>query len=190
MAILGNTYTIQQDTLHILDNTKWYYLKLDKKFMKKKNCIMVLFYLTGAIPGNTLQYFAIPDNTWQYLTILLQYFPILNNTYQFLTITNNTLQTWYWLVSSGIARYQQSIKYHSQYDSSIVKVSSQYSSDGFLSVLYHHNTNSGDFHKTFDAYLHSSLLFGDPNSRGWWCLLTTKTFHFNFITFGMELHFG
>ncbi len=119
---------------------------------------MVLFYSTGAIPGNTWQYFAIPDDTWQYLTILLQYFPILNNTYQFLTITNNTWQTWCWLVSSGIAWYQQSIKYHSQYDSSIVKVSSQYSSDGFLSVLYHHSTNSGDFHKTFDAYLHSSSL--------------------------------
>jgi len=31
-----------------------------------------------------------------------------------------------------------------------VKVSSRYSSDGFLSVWYHHGTDSGNFHKTFN----------------------------------------
>ncbi len=33
-----------------------------------------------------------------------------------------------------------------------MKVSSWYGSDGFLSVWYHNSTDSGDFHKTFDAY--------------------------------------
>jgi hypothetical protein len=53
------------------------------------------------------------------------------------------------LVSVGIAWYRQSIKYCCQYNSSIAKVLSQYSSDGFLSVWYDCGTDSGDFHKTF-----------------------------------------
>jgi hypothetical protein len=71
-----------------------------------------------------------------------QYLPVPNNTKQYLTN----------LESVGITWYQQSIKYHRQYDSSIMKVLSRYSSDGFLSIWYHYGTDSGDFHKTFDAY--------------------------------------
>ncbi len=62
------------------------------------------------------------------------------------------------LVSVGIGWYQQSIKYHSQYDSSNMKVSSQYGSGGFLSVWYHHSTDSGDFHETFYAFVRFCLI--------------------------------
>jgi len=75
------------------------------------------------------------------LTNIKQYLPIPNNTKQYLTN----------LVSVVIIGYQQSIKYHCQYDSSIMKVSSWYGSGSFLSVWYHHSTDSGDFCKTFDA---------------------------------------
>jgi len=79
--------------------------------MKQKNCTMFLFavnwdnpcqYLT--ILGDTWRYLAIPDNTFTILSNTKQYLPILNNTYQFLTIPNNTWQTWYRLVSAGIAK--------------------------------------------------------------------------------------
>jgi hypothetical protein len=63
----------------------------------------------------------------------------------------NTKQYLTNLVSVGIFGYEQSITYSCQYDSSIMKVSSQYGSDSFLSVCYHHSTDSGDFHETFDA---------------------------------------
>ncbi len=63
-----------------------------------------LAYVIILRPKFTWQYFSIPGDTWQYLSILLQYFPILNCTYQYLTIPNNTWQTWYQLVSPGIAK--------------------------------------------------------------------------------------
>ncbi len=45
------------------------------------------------------------------------------------------------LVSVGIVWYQQCIKYSSQYNFSIIVVSSRYSSDGFLSVWYQSQYN-------------------------------------------------
>jgi len=48
-------------------------------------------------------------------------------------------------------RYRQSIKYRGQYNSSIIKASSWFGSDSFLSVWFCHGTDSGNFHKTFDA---------------------------------------
>jgi hypothetical protein len=39
-----------------------------------------------------------------------------------------------------------------QYDSSIIMVLSWCVSDGLLSFWYHYGTDSGNFHKTFDAY--------------------------------------
>ncbi len=56
------------------------------------------------------------------------------------------------MVFVGIARYQQYIKYHWQYDYNTVVVLSQYHSDDFLYVWNHHSSNSGNFKKTFDAY--------------------------------------
>jgi len=87
----------------------------------------------------------IPGNTWQYPSILLQYFPILNNTEQYFLIPNITKQYLTNLVLVGITWYQQSVKYHCQYDFSIVKVSSEYGSDGFLSVWFHSGIDSGNF---------------------------------------------
>ncbi len=116
MAILGDT--IWNKLLKIL----W------------RNFFIGSYYSTGAIIGNTWQYFAIPGDTCQYLTILLQHFPILSiltNTKQYLPIPNNTKQYLMNLVSFGIAWYRQSIKYHNQYDSSFVKVSLQYNFDSF-----------------------------------------------------------
>jgi hypothetical protein len=98
----------------------------------------------------------IPDNHFTILYNSKQYLPIqtiLTNTKQLLPIPNNTRQYLTNLVLVGFAWHLQSIKEHSQYNSSIVKVSSQYSSEGFfLSVWYHHGADYGDFHKTFDAY--------------------------------------
>jgi hypothetical protein len=65
--------------------------------------------------------FTILPNTKQCLKILKQYLPIPNNTKQYLTN----------LVSVGITWHRQNIKYCCQYDSSIVRVSLWYSSDGF-----------------------------------------------------------
>jgi hypothetical protein len=51
----------------------------------------------------------------------------------------------------GIGWYQQYIKYHHQYNTSINMVLLQYSTEGFVSVWYHHSTDSGDFKKTVEA---------------------------------------
>jgi hypothetical protein len=78
---------------------------------------------------------------------------MLTNTKQFVPIPNNTRQYLTNLVFVGFAWYRQSIKNHWQYDSSIVKVSSQYISDRFFVCLVSswYGTDYGDFHKTFDA---------------------------------------
>ncbi len=76
---------------------------------------------------------------------------VLTNTKQYLPIPSHTKQYLTNLVSVGIAWYEQSLKYCHQYDSSNMKVSSPYGFDSFLSVSYHHSTDSGDFHKTFNA---------------------------------------
>jgi hypothetical protein len=55
------------------------------------------------------------------------------------------------LVSAVIVRYQQYIKYHPQFKTSIAMVLTQHSTDGFVSIWYHHSTDSGNFQKTFDA---------------------------------------
>ncbi len=67
------------------------------------------------------------------------------------TILTNSKQYLTHLVSVGIAWYQHYIKYHHQYDSSIIIVLSQYSSDSFISVWYNHSTDSGYFQKTFNG---------------------------------------
>ncbi len=59
-------------------------------------------YLT--ILGDTWRYLAISDNSFTILSNTKQYLPILNNIYQLITIPNNTWQTWYRLVSAGIAK--------------------------------------------------------------------------------------
>ena len=115
--------------------------------MKQKNCTMFLFAVNW---DNPCQYLTILGDTWRYLAIPDNTFTILSNTKQYLPIPNNTKQYLTNLVSVGIGWYRQSFKYRHQYDSSIVKVSSRYGSDGFLSVWYRHGTDSGDFHKTFD----------------------------------------
>jgi hypothetical protein len=48
-------------------------MKLNKKVYEEKNCKIVLFYLTEAIPGITLQYFAYLHNTRRYLAYTWQY---------------------------------------------------------------------------------------------------------------------
>ncbi len=96
-----------------------------------------------AIPDNTWKYLLIPGDTWRYLTILLQYLTISQNTYQF---PNNT-----YLVSAGIVLYWQPIKCHCQYFTSIAMVSSQCGTDHFVSVWYHHSTDSANFQKSFNA---------------------------------------
>jgi hypothetical protein len=84
------------------------------------------------------------------LTESYYYQSILNNTYQFLTRPNNTRQIWYWLVSLGIDKA-------SSIAANMIPVSRKYHHNMvqafFLSVWYIHDTDSGDFHKTFDAYL-------------------------------------
>ncbi len=123
--------------------------------MKQTNCTMFLFAVNWY---NPCQYLTILGDTWRYLAIHDNTFTILSNTkqYQFLTIPNNTKQYLTNLVSVGIGWYCQSFKYCRQYHSSIMKVSSRYGSDVFLSVWYRHGTDSGDFHKTFDPQFWAS----------------------------------
>jgi hypothetical protein len=66
------------------------------------------------------------------------------NTYQFQTIPNK-------LGSVGIAWHHQYIEYQCQYNSSIIMVLSQFSSDCFLSVWYSPDADSGNFQNTFHA---------------------------------------
>jgi hypothetical protein len=46
------------------------------------------------------------------------------------------------LVLIAIIWYHQYIKYYCQYNTSLIVVSSQYRTDGFVSVRYHHDTDS------------------------------------------------
>ncbi len=64
---------------------------------------------------------------------------------QYQTIPIKLGINWYHLVSP---KY---IKYCHQYDTSTVMILSLYGTDGFVSVLYHHDTDSGNFQKNFDA---------------------------------------
>ncbi len=98
------------------------------------------------IPVDTCWYLPIPLSTWQYLAIILQYLTIPNNTCQFQTIPN-------YLVSAGIIWYWQYIKYSRQCNTSITMALSQYDTDSVVSIWYCHGTDSGNFHKTFNAYL-------------------------------------
>jgi hypothetical protein len=83
-------------------------MKFYKKVYKTKKLYNVSFCSqlgqSLSIPDNTWRYLVILGDTWQYFYNTKQYLPILNNSYQFLTIPNNTWQTWYWLVSAGIAK--------------------------------------------------------------------------------------
>ncbi len=55
------------------------------------------------------------------------------------------------LLSAGVSWYQQYIKYHCPYDTRITMVLSQYGTEGFVYIWYHHDTDSVNFQKTFDA---------------------------------------
>ncbi len=55
------------------------------------------------------------------------------------------------LVSAVIVWYQQYIKYHPQFKTSIAMVLTQHSTDGFVSIWYQHSTDSGNFQKILDA---------------------------------------
>jgi hypothetical protein len=87
--------------------------------MKKNMCIMFLF---GFNLDNFWQYLTILCDTWQHLAIPDNTFTILSNSKQNLPIPSNTKQYLTNLVSVGIAWYLQSIKYHCQYNSNILKV--------------------------------------------------------------------
>ncbi len=59
-----------------------------------------------------------------------------------------------------------------------MKVSSQYGSDSFLSVWYRHGTDSGNFHKTFNAYISSDQLLKPvifPRTKLFGTFMTVKS---------------
>jgi hypothetical protein len=104
--------------------------------MKRTILLVVLFSLPGEISLDTGRYMALPGYTWQYQTIL-------TNFKQYLLI----------LVAAGIIWYEQVIKYCCQYYTSIVMISSQYSTEGFVPIWYGHGMDSCNFQKSFNAYL-------------------------------------
>ncbi len=85
-------------------------------------------------------------DTWGYLVMPGDTWPLMipNNTYKFQIVADNTLQTWYQLVSLGI---KNTSSINCQYDNSVAVVLSQHDTDGFVSVWYCHGTDSGDFQK-------------------------------------------
>jgi len=90
----------------------------------------------------------IPVNTWKHLTICIQYLTIPNNTYQYQTN----------LVSVGIIWCPKYIKYHRWNDTSMIIVLFWYGTDGFVSVWYHQDTNSGNLQINVYLYLKSTSL--------------------------------
>jgi hypothetical protein len=103
----------------MLDNTKWSYMKLDKKVFEEKNCIMFLF---GVNWDNSWQYLTILCDTWKYLTILSntkKYLPILNYTNQYLTIPVKPGISWYCLV---LRKHQVSMPIWFQYHEGIIVI--------------------------------------------------------------------
>ncbi len=98
----------------------------------------VSFFQTGAIPGNTWQYFydnwqylAIPENTLTILTNAKQYLPfqtILTNTKQYLPIRKNTKQYQTNLVLDGITKASRIV-------TNTIPVLSWYNQDLFLTVF-------------------------------------------------------
>jgi hypothetical protein len=68
-----------------------------------------------------------------------------------LTKPDNTKQSLTSLVLAGIIWYNNTSKYCHQYDTSIAMASSQYDTDGLVSVWYCHSIHSGNFQKTDDS---------------------------------------
>jgi len=92
-------------------------MKLNKKrFMEKTIWTIFVFSSVGGIPGNTIWYLTIPNNTKQYQ----------NNTYQHKNLPNPTIPItkelgigWYRLVSN---KHQISLPVWSQYHHDIVTI--------------------------------------------------------------------
>ncbi len=163
------------DNQQILNNTKWYYMITNKKNMKKTMWIVVFFSSVGENPDNSWWCLKIPGDTWKYLVIPDNTSTIPNNTKQNKTILNNSKQYLTNLETVGIIWYHQYIKYDCQYDTSIILVPSRYGTGGFVSLWYHHNTDSGNCQKNF--YALSLRRFALPKAYAqlqlqWWVCST------------------
>jgi hypothetical protein len=142
----------------MLDDTKWYYIMLDKKFMKK-TIWLFLFSSTRqilAIPDNTL---IILSNSKEYLTNLLS---VVNTWYQFvLTIHQVLWPKW--------IQYHRGIMTIRFWQSSVCLVSLQHRFLQSSQNLF--NAYTSAYVSMFDTgkhFHHSLMLVGLDGSRLHW----------------------